>query len=76
MAISCQNTSVVVNPHMNVHGIYISQEVRIVLMGGTSIMLKLIVMEWLVLLTIIIKNLAVPYAANEQYTYIIIGLAK
>ncbi len=45
-------------------------------MGGTSIMLKLIVMEWPVLLTIIIKNLAVPYAAIKHYIYIIIGLAK
>ncbi len=32
-------------------------------------MLKLIVMEWPVLLTIIIKNLAVSYAANKQYNY-------
>ncbi len=71
MAISCQNTSIIFDPHMNVltSAWNLSQEVRIILMGGTSIMLKLIVMEWPVLLTIIIKNLAVSYAENKQYNY-------
>ena len=71
MAISCQNTLTIIDPHMNVltSAWNLSQEVRMMFLGGTSIMLKLIVMEWPVLLTIIIKNLAVSYAANEQQLY-------